>query len=114
MVSSADRNRLIHIRAALEEATGYAAGMTLEALRKDRPGQHLLMRNLEIMGEAAARLSPDFREAHPEFPWRNMIAMRNRLIHAYFDVNLAIVLETVQQALPPLKDEFRKLLNRER
>ncbi len=60
------------------------------------------MRPLEIIGEAARRVSRDTQDAHPEIPWDQMIGMRNRLIHEYFRVNLVTVWETVQDDLPPL------------
>jgi len=60
------------------------------------------MRPLEIIGEAARRVSQETRDAHAEIPWEQMIGMRNRLIHEYFRVNLATVWETVQNDLPSL------------
>jgi uncharacterized protein with HEPN domain len=61
-----------------------------------------VIRPLEIIGEAARRISQDTRDAHPEIPWEQMIGMRNRLIHEYFRVNLTTVWETVQNDLPSL------------
>jgi uncharacterized protein with HEPN domain len=52
------------------------------------------------MGEAAARLSAQFRNAHPEVPWQDIIGMRNRLIHAYYDVDLDVVWQTTTQEVP--------------
>jgi uncharacterized protein with HEPN domain len=49
------------------------------------------VRNLEILGEAASRISPELRNDHPEIPWRTLISTRNRLIHAYFEIDLDIV-----------------------
>jgi uncharacterized protein with HEPN domain len=57
---------------------------------------------LEIIGEAARRVSQQTRDAHPEIPWEQMIGLRNRLIHEYFRVNLATVWDTVQNDLPRL------------
>jgi uncharacterized protein with HEPN domain len=79
----------------------------------DPPLQHLFLRNLEILGEAASRVSPAFREAHPSIPWRDMIDMRNRLVHAYFDIDLDIVWKTVVDALPLLLEELSLLLDAE-
>ena len=61
-----------------------------------------LTRCLEILGEAASKLSSDIRNQFPNIPWANMVAMRNRLIHAYFDVDLDIVWATVSEDLPSL------------
>jgi len=70
-----------------------------------------LVRCLEIIGEAAATISPEFKASHPHIPWRIMANMRNRLIHAYFSVNLSIVLETSQQDLPPLIADLTAILD---
>jgi uncharacterized protein with HEPN domain len=61
--------------------------------------------SLIIIGEAATKVmdsEPEFAEAHPEVPWRNMRGMRNRIAHGYFDINLDVVWETVETALPEL------------
>jgi uncharacterized protein with HEPN domain len=68
---------------------------------------------LEIVGEAAARVSPEFRESHPEFEWADMIGMRNRLIHVYFDINLNIVWRTVSEELPRLIAQIEPILKAE-
>ena len=97
-----DMNRLYHIWAAATEAVGYAQGRHRRDLDSDRPIQHSMVRLLEIVGEAASCISLPFREAHPEIPWSLMVGMRNRMIHAYFNVNLQIVWDTVTESLPPL------------
>jgi len=61
-----------------------------------------LVHLLEIIGEAAAGISSDFRLTHPDVPWKRITGMRNRLIHAYFDVNLDVVWQTVTEDLPGL------------
>ena len=61
-----------------------------------------MIRCFEILGEAASKISDDFKQTHPELPWRDMITMRNKLIHDYFGVNLAVVWETIQKDVPVL------------
>jgi uncharacterized protein with HEPN domain len=95
------------------EAIGYAQGRTREDLEKDRPFTHSLVRCLEIIGEAANNVSREYREANPEMAWIDMIGMRNRLIHAYFDVDLDIVWKTVNEELPPLIAELEPVLKAE-
>ena len=97
-----DRNRVYHLWEAAREAVGYAKGRKPEDLETDRPLMHSLVRCFEIIGEAANKVSPEFRQAHPQIAWDDMIGMRNRLIHAYFEVNLNIVWRTVNEELPPL------------
>jgi uncharacterized protein with HEPN domain len=112
MLLDSERNRLHHMMEAAEQALDYACRSTREEVDGSPPLQHLLVRNLEILGEAASRVSPEFRAAHPQIPWRDMIDMRNRLIHAYFDVDIDIVWATVQRALPGLLTELKQLLDR--
>ena len=64
--------------------------------------QHAVLKAVELIGEAAANVSPETRHSHNEIPWKEIIGMRNRLVHAYFDVNLVRVWETVQQDIPRL------------
>ena len=97
-----DRSRLLHMREAAAEAVSYAAGRGLADLEADRMRALALTRCVEIIGEAASSVSSEYKVAHPELPWRIMAAMRNRLIHAYFDVDLKVVLATAHQDLPPL------------
>ena len=61
-----------------------------------------LVKSVEILGEAASKVSEGLRNDYPDFPWREMVTMRNRLVHGYFDINLDIVWQTVVTELPPL------------
>ena len=108
-----DLNRLYHMLEAAREAVGYAQGRRREDLDTDRPLTHSLVRCLEIIGEAAARISQEFRQAHPAFEWADMIGMRNRLIHVYFNINLNIVWRTVTEELPRLITEIEPILEAE-
>ena len=69
-----------------------------------------LFKCIEIVGEAASRVSIDVREAHPEIPWPSIIGMRNRLVHVYFDVDAELVFETVRDELPPLIDNIERII----
>ena len=72
--------------------------------------QLAILKSIEIIGEAASRVSAGTKEAHPEIPWREIIGMRNRLVHAYFDVNLIRVWDTVQEDLPALIAQLEPLV----
>jgi len=113
MSPEADLNRLQHMIEASQGILDYAQGRDLFSLGADRPLQHLIMHNLEILGEAASRLSGQFRQEHPDVPWRDMIDLRNRLIHVYFDLNLAIIWTTVQNDLPQLLLQLKTILSQE-
>jgi uncharacterized protein with HEPN domain len=69
-----------------------------------------LVKAVEIIGEAASRVSPEARAECPGIPWFDIIAMRNRLIHAYFDIDRDIVWRTVSEELPPFIAELEKIL----
>jgi uncharacterized protein with HEPN domain len=88
--------------AAAEEAVGFADGRDRDDLDADRMLALALVRSIEIVGEAGARVSEEGRAAVPDVPWREIVAMRNRLIHAYFDVDLDIVWQTIKEVMPPL------------
>jgi uncharacterized protein with HEPN domain len=70
-----------------------------------------LVRLLEIIGEAARGISQEFRDAYPDIAWKNMVGMRDRLIHGYFDVDLDVVWETVIEDLPPLITHLEKIID---
>ena len=87
---------------AARTALSFAAGRTRDDLSADLMFQFALVRALEIIGEAAARMSEPTRNRHPEIPWTAIVGMRNRLIHGYFDVDLEIVWRTTTNSLPAL------------
>jgi len=72
--------------------------------------QDAVIRNIEIVGEAASRLSPEFAAQHAEVPWRDIVGMRHRLIHGYLKVNLDTVWEVVERDLPALVPRLHALL----
>jgi len=111
MLPDSDRNRLRHMLDAAEEAISFAEGRTREDLDTDRQFLFALIRCLEIIGEAAARVSAKLREEQSRLPWAKMVSTRNRLIHAYFDINLDIVWHTVSEELPAIARELAGLLD---
>ena len=110
LLSLDEIDRFPHMRDAARAATTFAADKGRDDLDNDLMFQFAIVRALEIIGEAAARLSDATRDAHPEIPWFNIIGMRNRLIHGYFDVDLDIVWRTVEGQLSPLADAFDELI----
>lgn len=106
--------RLRHMLDATEELVGFISGKSYDDLLMDRALQHVCLHCLQIIGEAANLLELDFRDKHPEIPWRSIIAMRNRLIHAYFDVDLSIIWDTITINIPTLFTQLRILLAEER
>lgn len=105
-----DSVRIRHILDAAREAIAFAKDRTRADLDTDRKLNLSLVRLLEIIGEAARGISQEFRDSHPALPWKTMIGMRDRLIHAYFDVNLDVVWRTVTEDLPPLIAQLEKIV----
>ena len=97
-----DLIRLRHMFESAKEAQSYLVGRQRADLDHDRMLVHALVRCIEIIGEAAARVSPQCRSETSSIPWSDLVAMRNRLIHAYFDINLDLVWHTIVDDLPPL------------
>jgi uncharacterized protein with HEPN domain len=94
-----------HMLDAIHLACSYVEGLHEDDFLADRRTQQAVMLNLVVIGEAATKLANDhseFVESYPDVPWKSMRGMRNRMAHGYFDVDLAIVWQTVQQALPAL------------
>jgi uncharacterized protein with HEPN domain len=96
---------------AATEALGFAAKRDRRDLDTDRMLVQALVKSIEIIGEAGARVSEEGRDATPDVPWPEIVAMRNRLVHAYFDVNLDVVWETVRKDLPDLVAALQDALN---
>lgn len=104
------RPRLRHMLDAAREAIDMASGQQRANLDNDRKLCLSLAHLLEIIGEAAAGVSRESRLRHPDLPWKRIRGMRNRLIHAYFDVNLDVVWQTIQEDLPGLVVQLAGIL----
>jgi uncharacterized protein with HEPN domain len=88
----------------------FVAGLTREAFEKSKLHQFAIVRVLEIISEATSKVSPEFRQGHPEIPWAKMTSMRSRLIHDYTRVNLDIIWEVVSTELPRLIELIEPLV----
>ena len=106
-----DKIRFMHMLDAIEEARSFVKNRSRESLDNDRQLVLALIKDIEIVGEAASRISDEAQSASPEIPWASIIGMRNRLIHAYFDINLDILWQTVNQDLPKLAAELKLVFN---
>lgn len=96
---------LEHMQQAATDACGFIEGLTREDFLGDKRTQQAVIMSLIIIGEAATKVMDgyiEFAQTHGQVPWRNMRGMRNRIAHGYFDVNLDVVWDTVQTALPEL------------
>ena len=102
--------RLRHMLDRAREAREMARGRTRADLDTDRQLNLSLVRLLEIIGEAAARVPQAERDRFPRIPWADIVGLRNRLIHGYDVVNFDILWEIVQDDLPPLVAELERVL----
>ena len=110
---SRDSAYLLDIFKAATLALGYLEGKTKEEFFKDTQCQDAVIRRLEIIGEAAGRVSVATTTKFPNLPWRKMVSTRNIMIHEYEDVDLGIVWNTVQNDLPPLISLLEPLIPKE-
>ena len=106
----ADAAYLWDMLEACREVLGFVRGVEYEDFTSDRKLLLAVERGLEIIGEAAGRISPAWQSAHPGVPWKRIRGMRNMLAHEYGAVDHAIVFETVMNDLPALFAQLEKLL----
>ncbi|OWT55233.1 HepT-like ribonuclease domain-containing protein [Candidimonas nitroreducens] len=105
MIESRLPDYIGHMQQAAADALDYVDGMDKPGFLADKRTQQAVILNLIVLGEAAAKVMdnyPEFAQARPEVPWRNIRGMRNRIAHGYFDINLDVVWDTLQAALPVL------------
>ena len=110
-MQKSDIIRIRHMLDAAKDAASFIQQEDRASLDKDRKLVLALMKSIEIIGEAATKITKECQEDLPQIPWPNIIGMRNRLIHAYFDVNLEILWKTVIEDLPELIAELEKILS---
>jgi uncharacterized protein with HEPN domain len=101
---------LLDMLLAAEDASAFVAGLDERAFLASSLHQSAVIRKLEVIGEAAGRVSKAYCAAHPEIPWREVTGLRHRLIHGYDDVRLDIVWRVATERLPPLIATLRPLI----
>jgi len=101
---------LKHILDAISKIEGYTKNMKRGKFLNDAKTQDAVVRELEVIGEATKRLSGETRQRYPEIPWAEVAGTRDRLIHAYFDVDLDEVWKTVCDDIPRLKSTVEKAI----
>lgn len=97
-----------------ETAVEFASNRSRSDLDSDRMLLFALVRAIEVVGESASKVSEELRKAAPGVPWALIVSMRNRLIHAYFDVDRDILWQTATKEIPELLRELRALLEGQR
>jgi len=108
-----DHVYLLHIRDAIERFLSFTQNGRNHFL-KDAMVQDAVIRNFEIIGEAAKNISDTYRQGQNQVPWKIMAGLRDKLIHDYFGVNLNIIWETVEKDIPILKDQISNLIDKKK
>jgi uncharacterized protein with HEPN domain len=101
---------LLDMLLAARKVMKYAQGVDFERFDQDEILQDAIMRRIQIIGEAARKVSEEFKEKHPGIPWYEISGMRNRLIHEYFRVIPEKVWEAVEKDIPDLIAELEPLV----
>lgn len=112
MLRDADRIRLQHMLEAAQEAVAYSQGRKRADLDTDRQFMHSVVHCIEIVGEAAGRVSQECQTEYSEIEWQDIVGMRNRLTHGYFDINMNIVWRTLVDELPILIQKLERILRK--
>lgn len=105
-----DAIRLRHMLDAATEAEDFVRDKHRNDLGNDRILELALVKCIEIIGEAANSISKECQDGFPQIPWADIVGMRNRLIHAYFEINLDILWKTLTDDIPPLIFELKKII----
>jgi uncharacterized protein with HEPN domain len=104
------REYLRHILIEADYLIGRSAGLSLEAFERDETLRRAFARSLEVIGEAAKKLPAEYRAMHSQVEWRAMTGMRDRLIHAYFGTDHALVWDVVVHKIPALRRQIAEIL----
>jgi uncharacterized protein with HEPN domain len=107
-----DRIRILHMIEATESVEQFAAGRKRGDLDTDKMLLFAILRAIEVMGEAASKVTDETRAASPGVPWASIIGMRNRLIHGYFDIDSDVVWKTVTEEMPGLQRSLKLLVEK--
>jgi len=105
-----DEILLLDMLLAAREALDFLGGVSAADFERDRMRQLAVIKCIEIIGEASAKVSEPFRVAHPEIPWRGMAGIRHRLVHGYSEIDVGRVWQTVVEDVPALIAAVEKLL----
>jgi uncharacterized protein with HEPN domain len=97
-----DEAYLLDILIAARKVLRYVSDLSRELFKEDNLRQDAVIRNLQIIGEAARKISDEFRSGHPEIPWGEIVGMRNRLVHDYSRIDVAKIWDTAQEDIPSL------------
>lgn len=105
-----DRTRLRHMIDSAQAVLQFMAGRTRPQLDADQMLLFAVVHAVQVLGEAASKVTPELRAAHPGIPWAAIVGMRNRLVHAYFDIDTDVVWVATSKEIPALLPRLQALL----
>jgi uncharacterized protein with HEPN domain len=108
-----NKGRLEHILESIDHIIDFTKGVRFEDFEKDIILRFAIIKNMEIIGEASYMLTKEFREQHPEVPWRKVIDLRHVLVHGYYHINEERVWKKKKKDLLPLKEQIQILYDNE-
>ncbi|OAV66033.1 hypothetical protein Barb6XT_02148 [Bacteroidales bacterium Barb6XT] len=103
-----DQTRLLHILEAIDNICEFTEGVSFNEYKSNKILRFAIIKNLEIVGEAAYLITKTFRSSYPEIEWDAMIGMRHVLVHGYYQIKDEIVWATIQTELVPLKEKIKQ------
>ncbi len=106
-----DRERLEHMLSAIDRILRYTKGKTFQDLVDDDMMYYAVVKNIEIIGEAANMLTGDFQTSHQETPWKMVKGMRNYIVHEYFQIDSAVVWDVVSNELTTLRSQIERYIS---
>ena len=109
-----DKSRLQHMLEAMENVNEFTQGVTYEELVCNKILCHAVVHNIQIVGEAAYKLTKDFCGAHPEVQWKDIIGLRHVLGHDYYRIDFHELWTIIHEELPPLRKQIEEIANNER
>ncbi len=106
-----DHERLEHMLLAIDRILRYTQGKTFQDMVTNDMMYYAVVKNIEIIGEAANMLTSDFQTAHSETPWKMVKGMRNYIVHEYFQIDNVVVWDVVTQELVPLRNDIQRYIS---
>ena len=94
---------------AVEKVERYTHGFDHDRFIQDEKTIDSVVRNFEIIGEAAGKLPPAFRDSHPDIPWNKIIGLRHRIVHDYFDIDVEIIWHILKMDIPLFKQNLLRI-----
>ena len=101
------------IRQAIDRIEQYIKNLSFDAFSNDQKSVDAVVRNLEIIGEAASRLPDEFKEKYSEIEWYKVVGLRHRIVHEYFGIDLEIIWQILQKDLPELRQKITRIMGDE-